>query len=110
MTNENHIINDLISLYVIVDDDVYEHGYEYSICLLEIDNNESIISIVSTTLIDINDSFLSCKSNRQCNSTISIFIHVIIYYYNNDIESSIIWISSSSTSLSMIAYHNQYYY
>ena len=78
---------DLISLYVIVDDDVYEHGYEYSICLLEIDNNESIISIVSTTLIDINDS-MSVRSNRQCNSTISIFIHVIIYYYNNDIESS----------------------
>ena len=89
MTNENHIIYDLISLYKIVDDDVYEHGYEYSICLLEIDNNESIISIVSTTLIDINDS-MSVRSNRQCNSTISIFIHVIIYYYNNDIESSII--------------------
>jgi hypothetical protein len=90
MTDANHVIYDLISLYVIVDDDVYEHGYEYSICLLEIDNNESIISIVSTTLIDINDSLFSFISNRQCNSTISIFIHVIIYYYNNDIESSII--------------------
>ena len=89
---------DLISLYVIVDDDVYEHGYEYSICLLEIDNNESIISIVSTTFIDINDLL---------NTYIPIDNVTLLYLYSFMLSSTITIMILNHL---IYEYHHYHYY